>query len=57
MGVLASYLALIGGAFCLFYKSSVLMPHLSPSWRGGGGYIDLCTEGLKEGAQCNVGLS
>ena len=55
MGVLASYLALIGGAFCLFYKSSVLMPHLSPSW--GGGYIDLCTEGLKEGAQCNVGLS
>ena len=55
MGVLANYLALIGGAFCLFYKSSVLMPHLSPSL--GGGYIDLCTEGLKEGAQCNVGLS
>ena len=30
MGVLTSHLAPIDEAFFLFYKSSVLMPHLSP---------------------------
>ena len=32
MGVLTSHRAPIGGAFCLFYKSSVLMPHLFQGW-------------------------
>ena len=35
MGVLTSHFAPIGGAFCLFYKSLVLMPHLSPGWGKG----------------------
>ena len=46
MGLLTSHLAPIGGAFCLFYKLSVLMPHLSPGWGGMGGYIDKCISGI-----------
>ena len=40
VGVLTSHLAPVGGAFCHFCKSSVLMPHLSPGWGGVGVYID-----------------
>ena len=37
MGFLNNHLAPIGGAFCHFCKSSVLMSHLSPGW--GLGYL------------------
>ena len=43
MGVLTSHLAPIGGVFYLFYKSSVLMPHLSTGWgRRGEGRGRVC---------------
>ena len=42
MGVLTSHLSPIGGVFYLFYKSSVLMPHLSPGGGGGGGGVCVC---------------
>ena len=35
-GGLTSHLAPIGGAFCHFYRSSVLMHHISPGWGVGG---------------------